>query len=85
MRNLSLLRTSRVPLPDGGPPSSSIACVALDLDEDAMYVAVEKQTPDADVEVDIWKVAGAAKWEKEEVGVRKLTKSCPKYTDALKL
>ena len=70
MRNLSLLRTSHIPLPEGLPPSSSISAVALDLDENAAFVAVEKQFPDADVEVEVWKVGGAAKWESELLEVR---------------
>lgn len=70
MRNLSLLRASHIPLPEGLPSSSSIVAVTLDLDEDVTYVAVERQTPDADVEVEVWKVGGAAKWESELLEVR---------------
>ncbi|GJE98183.1 IkappaB kinase complex IKAP component [Phanerochaete sordida] len=65
MRNLSLLRTSHIPLPEGLPSTNSIAAVTLDLDEDVAYVAVERQTPDADVEVEVWKIGGVAKWESE--------------------
>jgi elongator complex protein 1 len=70
MRNLSLLRTSHIPLPEGIASSSSIAAITLDLDEDAVFAAVERQSPDADVEVEIWKVSGAAKWEREQLEVR---------------
>ncbi|KIP09060.1 hypothetical protein PHLGIDRAFT_68294 [Phlebiopsis gigantea 11061_1 CR5-6] len=67
MRNLALLRTSHVPLPEGLPSSSSVTAVALDLDEDATFAAVERQTADADVEVEVWRVGGTAKWESEVV------------------
>lgn len=65
MRNLSLIRTSHIPLPEDLPSSSSISAVTFDLDEDAAFVAVERQTADADVEVEVWKVDEAAKWESE--------------------
>lgn len=70
MRNLALLRTSHIPLPDGLPSTSSISAVTLDLDKDAAYVAVERQPADADVEVEVWRVSGAAKWENELAEVR---------------
>lgn len=69
MRNLSLIRTSHISLPDDLPSTSSISAVTFDLDEDTTFVAVERQTADADVEVEIWKVDGAAKWESELVEV----------------
>ena len=76
MRNLSLLRTSHIPLPDGLPPSSSIAAITLDLDEDVAYAAVERQTPDADVEVEVWRIGGAAQWESESIEVRSFFMYC---------
>ena len=69
MRNLALLRTSHIPLPAELPSSSSITAVTLDLDEDATFATVERQTADADVEVEVWRIGGAAKWESELVEV----------------
>ena len=38
-------------------PSTSVSGVAFDLDEDALYVAAERQTEDAEVEVEVWKLS----------------------------
>lgn len=53
MRNLALLGVSnqRFPLTD----ESLITATALDLDENAKYVAAERIKLDGGVEIDVWK------------------------------
>ena len=55
MRNLSLLSTVEDTLAKHLPPLAIVSAVAFDLDEDALYVAAERQTDDADVIVEVWK------------------------------
>jgi elongator complex protein 1 len=52
MRNLSLVQTLHTTTPAG----SNISAITLDLDENVSYVATERQTPDADVVVEVRKV-----------------------------
>ena len=54
MRNLALLQTFRTTIPD----ESVVSSVAVDLDENVLYVATEQQTPDADVKVEVRKING---------------------------
>jgi elongator complex protein 1 len=51
MRNLGLQTVQNIPLPD-----ANISAVAIDLEEDAIYVTSERQNADADVEVEIFKL-----------------------------
>lgn len=69
MRNLSLFRTSHIPLASA---TGSITAVTADLDQDALYVATERITEDADVEVNVWAAEGAARWENEATPVSDL-------------
>lgn len=66
MRNLSLFRTSHIPLSSA---AGSITAVTADLDQDALYVATERITEDADIEVNVWAADGAARWENEPAQV----------------
>lgn len=65
MRNLSLLRTRQDVLAGHVEPTTSVSAVALDLDEDALYIAAERQTQDADVEVEVWKLEHYAERDSE--------------------
>ena len=58
MRNLALLTVTQTSLAERLSPSTSLSAVAFDLDEDALYVAAEYQTDDADVVVEVWKYEG---------------------------
>ena len=55
MRNLALLNTNQISLPESVAPGSTLSGIALDLDEDVLYAATERQTEDADVVVEVWK------------------------------
>lgn len=52
MRNLSLASTSTSSLPD---VKANVTATAIDLDENTLYIASERQNADADVVVEIWK------------------------------
>ncbi|KAF7791354.1 hypothetical protein EIP86_002368 [Pleurotus ostreatoroseus] len=56
MRNLSLLHKIEQRLPEALSSTSSLSAIAFDLDEDALFVAAERQTEDADVEVEVLKL-----------------------------
>ncbi|KAJ3555021.1 hypothetical protein NM688_g2799 [Phlebia brevispora] len=56
MRNLSLLSTVQQSLGAVFSPSTTLSAITLDLDEDALYVAAERQTDDADVEIEVFKL-----------------------------
>ena len=51
MRNLGLRDVQDIAL-----PSANISAVAIDLEEDAIYVTSERQNADADIEVEIFKL-----------------------------
>jgi len=51
MRNLGLRVVHDIAL-----PNANISAVAIDLEEDAIYVASERQNADADIEVEIFKL-----------------------------
>ncbi|KAI0785729.1 IkappaB kinase complex IKAP component [Abortiporus biennis] len=51
MRNLSLFRNVSTAFPD----SAAISAVTVDLDQDILYVASEKENQDGDVNVAIWR------------------------------
>jgi len=51
MRNLGLQAVHNIAL-----PSANISAVAIDLEEDAIYVTSERQNADADIEVEIFKL-----------------------------
>lgn len=51
MRNLGLRAVQNIPL-----PNANISAFAIDLEEDAIYVASERQNPDADIDVEIFKL-----------------------------
>lgn len=54
MRNLILLSTSQQTLPEAS--TTSVSAIAIDLDEDTLFVAAERQTEDGDVEVEVLKL-----------------------------
>jgi elongator complex protein 1 len=58
MRNLGLRAVHNIAL-----PNANLSAVAIDLEEDAIYVASERQNADADIEVEIFKL------ESQENGV----------------
>ena len=51
MRNLGLRAVQNI-----APPNANISAVAIDLEEDAIYVISERQNADADIEVEIFKL-----------------------------
>ena len=51
MRNLSLASSEIVIF-----PGASVCATAIDLDQNVLYAASERQNPDNDVEVEIWKI-----------------------------
>ena len=51
MRNLGLRAVHSIVL-----PNANLSAVAVDLEEDAIYVASERQNADADIEVEIFKL-----------------------------
>jgi hypothetical protein len=55
MRNLSLSQSTLACLPDLGA-HSKISAIAFDLDYDTIYVASERRSIDAGVEVGIYKI-----------------------------
>lgn len=58
MRNLGLRAVHNVAL-----PNTDISAVAIDLEQDAIYVTSERQNADADIEVEVFKL------ESQENGV----------------
>ena len=58
MRNLGLRAVHNVAL-----PKANLSAVAIDLEEDAIYVTSERQDADADIEVEVFKL------ESQENGV----------------
>jgi len=50
MRNLGLRAVHNIAF-----PNANLSAVAIDLEEDAIYVASERQNADADIEVEIFK------------------------------
>ena len=56
MRNLSLLHRIEYRLPEALPSTTSLSAIAFDLDESALFVAAERQTEDAEVEVEVLKL-----------------------------
>jgi elongator complex protein 1 len=53
MRNLSL-SSSQIASFDG----ANICATSIDIDQNVLYAASERQNHDADVEIEIWKVEG---------------------------
>ena len=51
MRNLGLQAIQGITL-----PNANLSSVAIDLEEDAIYVTSERQNADADIEVEIFKL-----------------------------
>ena len=51
MRNLGLRAVHNIAL-----PNANLSAVAIDLEEDAIYVTSERRNADADVEVEIFKL-----------------------------
>ena len=51
MRNLGLQAVQNIAL-----PNANLSAVAIDLEEDAIYVTSERQNADADIEVEIFKL-----------------------------
>ena len=51
MRNLGLRDAQNIAL-----PNANISALAIDLEEDAVYVTSERQDADADIEVEIFKL-----------------------------
>jgi len=51
MRNIALTATAITSL-----PNANVTATTIDIDENVLYAASERQSPDADVQVDIWKV-----------------------------
>jgi elongator complex protein 1 len=51
MRNLGLRAVHSIVL-----PNANISAVAIDLEEDVIYVTSERQNADADIEVEIFKL-----------------------------
>ena len=51
MRNLGLRAIHNIALPNG-----NLSAVAIDLEEDAIYVTSERQNGDTDIEVEIFKL-----------------------------
>ncbi|TFK44978.1 IKI3 family-domain-containing protein [Crucibulum laeve] len=51
MRNLSLIASGLTTL-----PNANISATTIDLDENIIYVAAEQQSPDGEVQVELWKV-----------------------------
>ena len=51
MRNLGLRDVQNIAL-----PNANISALAIDLEEDAIYVTSERQNADADIEVEIFKL-----------------------------
>ena len=51
MRNLGLRAVHNIAL-----PSANVSAVAIDLEEDTIYVTSERQNADADIEVEIYKL-----------------------------
>ena len=51
MRNLGLRDAQNIAL-----PNANISALAIDLEEDAIYVTSERQNADADIEVEIFKL-----------------------------
>lgn len=56
MRSLALHGVSQHHLKIG--PDSSISATALDLDQNAVYVATERRPDESSVEVDVWRIGG---------------------------
>jgi len=51
MRNLGLRAVHNIAL-----PNANLSAVAIDLEEDAIYVTSERQNADTDIEVEIFKL-----------------------------
>ena len=51
MRNLGLRDAQNIAL-----PNANISALAIDLEDDAIYVTSERQNADADIEVEIFKL-----------------------------
>jgi elongator complex protein 1 len=51
MRNLGLRAVHDIALPD-----ANVSAVAIDLEQDAIYVTSERQNADADIEVEVYKL-----------------------------
>lgn len=58
MRNLTLLGAKHLSFEGRIPPDTLVSAVALDLDEDCLYVATEHDTEDADISLEVWKIGG---------------------------
>ena len=58
MRNLCLLGTKNISFSGRVSSDTVVSAVALDLDEDSLYVATEHDTEDTDVVLEVWKIQG---------------------------
>ncbi|THV06651.1 pol II transcription elongation factor [Dendrothele bispora CBS 962.96] len=61
MRNLSLASIKTIPL----GPSANLCCTTIDLDQNALYAASERVTPDGEVGVELWKIEGDSEIESD--------------------
>ncbi|EGO00815.1 hypothetical protein SERLA73DRAFT_133872, partial [Serpula lacrymans var. lacrymans S7.3] len=52
MRNLTLSGTSVFPIPE-----ANVSGIAIDLDQNAIFVVSELSNQDAEVEVNVWKIS----------------------------
>ena len=59
MRNLALRSVYNIAL-----PNANLSAIAIDFEEDAIYVTSERQNGDADIEVEIFKLGS----QQNEVG-----------------